>query len=200
MNAIFDMKLATQPLHIETCKTERQDISVPATQDGLSSALQQAGLSNATAIFWQVHQVTCARVEGSALFLPAGVTLRPKLLLECRIFNVERELWMQQQDGQLVGRCLIDTDGDSTSYVDSLSRLWGERSSSDVGAGWMKLIDRDRKLSMILPTASETAKYYGLVMRSYIGVHPKTAQAGYVDFRYAAIVPADADEERKGRS
>lgn len=200
MNTSFDWNLATQPLHIEACKTERQDIFVPATQDGLAAALQQAGLSDATAVFWQVHQVTFARVKGDELLLPAGVTLCPELLLECRIFRAERELWLKQRDGQLVGRCLIDSEGDGTSYVDSLSRFWGERDRADVGAGWMKLVDRDRKLSMILPAAPEDATYYGLVVRSYIGTHPQTAQAGYVDYRFAAIVPADADDERKERS
>ena len=55
----------------------------------------------------------------------------------------------------------------------------------------MTLVDRDRKLSMKIPSIGAKAKDYALVTRSYIGINKQTAQAGYTDYRFKAIIPAD---------
>jgi hypothetical protein len=50
---------------------------------------------------------------------------------------------------------------------------------------------------MKLPAIDQPAKHYALETRSYIGINERTAQAGYTDYRFKAILPADmkGDEE-----
>lgn len=57
------------------------------------------------------------------------------------------------------------------------------------------LRDRERKLKLTMPALMEPCRYVGLVTRSYIGIHEKTARAGYIDDRFLAIVPADMKGE-----
>lgn len=201
MNTNFTMKGLTQHLvlHEDGCTT-RTAVDVPATAEGLAEAIQAAGFLDAAAVCWQIHRLTFAAVRDGKLQCPDGNALRPELLLEARIFNDAAELHVKKQGNRLRGRVLTDdakTPTEPTDYVDSLARLWGKR-AGDAPADWLTLKDDDRKLALTIPAPEDTsATYYGLVTRSYVGVHPETAQAGYTDMRYVAIVPADADDARK---
>jgi len=85
----------------------------------------------------------------------------------------------------------VDDDGDDDFYVDSFSRLWGERTNS--AGDWITLTDKPRKISMTLPCTFDDKKFYGLTTRNYIGSDEATGLSGYVDYRFVAIEPADWD-------
>ena len=90
------------------------------------------------------------KFNGEKLFSTAEVT--PQYWLECRIFNEAEELHLKRVKNKFVGRYVTETAGNENFYADSFSRFWGEK-SGEVD-GFIKLLDRQRKLYMEIPSGT----------------------------------------------
>lgn len=178
-------------LTIQSGTSRVTPVSIARQKAAVTDCLQEAGFSHATVVVWQVNTIRWGKWEQGTLTFADGQEAKTALWLECRIFNEEKELHLTRQKDQLKGRLVEDGAGEATEYVDACSRFWGECKARE--AGWMTLRDDDRKLLLTVPEAEGDARFYGLVTRNYIGIHEKTAQAGYTDYRYVRIASADQD-------
>ena len=188
----MSIELARNPLRIRTGQSRTEKIVLPAEADAVRAELLRCGVQEATVILWQVACIRCGRWIKDTFEFPDDDGLDAALLLELRVFSTESELHLRREGAQLIGRFRQDGVGEPAKYIDSIARIWGER--TDDGA-WMTLTDTPRKLSLTLPIITEASPHAGLVTRSYIGTHPETGQAGYIDIRYHSITAVD---EKKG--
>ena len=178
-------------LTIQSGTSRVTPVSIARQEEAVMNYLQTEGFAHATVVVWQVNTIRWGKWEQGTLAFADGQEAKISLWLECRIFNDEKELHLTRQKNQLSGRLVEDGAGEATEYVDACSRFWGECKAC--ASGWMTLRDDDRKLSLTVPAAEGNARFYGLVTRNYIGIHEKTAQAGYTDYRYVKIASADQD-------
>ena len=152
-------------------------------------------ISEGIFVAWQVQSVTWGKFDGERLLLKDDAAPDLDDWLECRIFNRQEEIHLKRAGNNFIGRFVRDEAGTGTFYVDSFSRLWGERTSAT--GDWITLTDAPRKISMTLPCAVVDKKSYGLLTRNYIGSdaarQDATGLSGYVDYRFVAIEPADWD-------
>lgn len=208
----MSIELTKKPLEISKVRSTVETITIPLDEAALRERLQQLGVGEAVAILWQVERIRCGKWADGAFSFPDDGALRMEHVLELRIFNKDSELHLRRRNDHLAGRFRRDEAGDEEEYVDSISRLWGERVDAD--ENWITLRDADRKLELRLPVTEELEKvlkseqreksderklnFTGLVTRSYIGTHEKTGQAGYIDHRYHSIVPANMEVETDG--
>ena len=184
----MSVELTQNPLRITQGKSNAEQVTLPAAEDGVRAALEWRGMREATAVVWQVNCIRCGIWRDGAFRFADERPLDTALTRELRVFDAVGELHLRREGQELRGRFRADGTGEPAEYVDSMARFWGER--RDDGA-WMILRDSDRKLELRLPALAQPSRYAGLVTRSYIGIHAATAQAGYVDFRYLAIAAAD---------
>lgn len=184
-----DMGLAEQPLQIQQGKSNVTVVTCPLQEADICAELRKLGLQSAYVVLWQVNAIRWGKWEQGAFAFTDDKSANVNLWLELRIFNAQSELHLVRQGAKLTGRFRTDGEGKDAEYVDSLSRFWGEKKSAK--NGWLKLEDADRKLSQTVPQPQQNARFYGLVTRNYLGINEKTAQAGYQDYRYVAIAPAD---------
>ena len=179
-------------LCLQTGKTAKfPAIKLARTEAALGEKLHKLGIAEATVVLWQVQGVVWGRWKNGALELAGGAEKKPLLWLDMRVFNEEAELHLKKQGDMWLGRCLKDGEGEPVEYVDSIARFWGRKTKDEPG-GCMRLEDTARKLQLVLPQVEESAAYYGLVTRSYIG-YETTGQAGYKDCRYMRIAAADVE-------
>lgn len=181
------LELAKEPLQIHSGTCSRQTIHSKETLPLLTGQHMHDG---AAAVIWQMNRLIWGRWEQGRLRLSDNSEWDDVYVLEARIFNEAEELHVYRTGGTYTGRYVCDGQGDQAcEYADSLARLWGEAASSaQTAEGFVALIDAQRHLHMDVP-AAKGAAYYDLITRNYIGVHDQTGQAGYVDFRFKAIVP-----------
>lgn len=188
----MSMELAMKPLKIMPGKCFLENnISIALSLEALRQKLRDLSVADGFVVLWQVNCISWGKWTAGALSF-AGEAPKDGLIFELRVFNEQEELHLRKQGRMLKGRYRKDTEGEEAEYVDSVSRFWGKRDQTEDGnAGYITLKDADRKLSMELPDIGTTANYYALETRSYVGISPRTAQAGYVDYRFKAIIPAD---------
>ena len=162
-------------------------------EKAVDQILEDCHLLEGTAVFWQMHQILWGRIENGTILTADGSAVDNTYTMEARFFNEEAEIHLYFQEGQMTGRYVHDGEGEKRDYVDSASRLWG--SAREEANGFVSLIDKNRKLKMVVPV-NETAPYYALVTRNYIGYAPENGQAGYEDYRFVKIIGADMKEVR----
>ena len=185
-------ELALNPLRICAGTSSSDSCALRISAEDIVGELVRRGIQDATVILWQVDQIRCGTWRNGAFHFADERPLDAALLVELRVFDAACELRLRREDSEILGRFRQDGTGEPVEYVDSMARLMGER--EDQGA-WMTLRDRERKLKLTMPALMEPCRYVRLVTRSYIGIHEKTAQAGYIDDRFLAIVPADMKGE-----
>lgn len=178
-----------RPTEIKAGKSLIKDIAIPAAAAGLQAKLQELDFQTGLVVLWQINAISWGKWEGGQLHFPETVP-QDGLLLEVRVFNENEELHLLKQGGGFEGRYRKDGEGEEAEYIDSASRFWGRKTETqECAEGYMKLVDGDRKLQMLLPAIEAEAEYYALETRSYVGINEQTAQAGYVDYRFKAIRP-----------
>ena len=178
-----------KPTEIKAGKSLIKDIAIPASIAALQAKLQELDFQTGFFVLWQIDAISWGKWESGQLHFSKAVP-RDGLLLEVRVFNDNEELHLLKQGGSFQGRYRKDGEGAESEYIDSASRFWGRKTESqECAEGFMRLVDSDRKLQMLLPVVDEDAEYYALETRSYVGINEKTAQAGYVDYRFKAILP-----------
>ena len=123
-----------------------------------------------------------------------------KQFIEMRIFNDEEELYIGKNKIRYIKDSPADSNApekETTEYVETRSRLWGENTSyskkienfeniPEPKKGFVVLYDKERQIKMTVPYAGD-GKYYELALRSYIGYNKTTGQAGYAYYRFADI-------------
>ena len=175
-------------LKICECKKIFVPVNCEISLNDVENFIRQK-FKNQRAVFvaWQIQNIIWGKVEGGKLFSNAEIT--PQFWLECRIFNAAEELHLKRIENKLRGRYVQDTEGAGDFYVDSFSRFWGENSGAT--DGYIKLLDRQRKLFMEIPCENKNSKWYGLLTRNYISSDKTTGLSGYTDYRFVAIEPAE---------
>ena len=171
---------------IESC-TATCEISLASIKNLVNEKFQN---SRAVFVAWQFQNIFWGKYDGEKLSACAEIT--PDYWLECRIFNDNAELHLKRIENKFVGRYIKELDGKGNFYVDSFSRFWGENSNSEnLNDGYIKLLDRQRKLYMEIPCEKNKFKWYGLLTRNYIESDEHTGLSGYSDYRFVAIEPAE---------
>ena len=168
---------------IESC-TATCEISLDSIKNLVSEKFQN---SRAVFVAWQIQNIFFGKYDGAKLSARAEIT--PELWLECRIFNETAELHLKRIENKFIGRYISEVKGTGNFYADSFSRFWGEKINA--ADGYIKLLDRQRKLYMEIPCAENNSKWYGLLTRNYIESDEKTGLSGYSDYRFVAIEPAE---------
>ena len=150
---------------------------------------------DAVVILWRMQDIVWGRWQDKKLVLAdPDQSIDISLLLEIRVFNQQEEIHLVRYGEKLSGRYSMDGTGDPVCYVDSAARFWGSNESKKVQEGYAEVVDSNRKLHMRIP-CDTAAEYYALVTRNYIAVESATGQAGYNDYRFLAIIPADGGKE-----
>ncbi len=182
------LKLAKQTeLKICPCEIVSENVSCEISLDGVKNLLQKFKNQRANFVAWQIQNIIWGKYDGEKLFSNSEIT--PQFWLECRIFNETEELHLKRVENKFSGRYVTEIDGTENFYADSFSRFWGENSGA--ADGFIKLLDRQRKLYMEIPCAEKNSTWYGLLTRNYISSDEKTGLSGYSDYRFLAIEPAE---------
>ena len=174
-------------LKICSCKIVSENISCEISLNDVENFVKEK-FKNSRAVFvaWQIQNIIWGKFDGEKLFSTAEVT--PQFWLECRIFNDVEEIHLKRVENKLRGRYVTEINGAGDFYADSFSRFWGENKGA--ANGFVKLLDRQRKLFMEIPCENINAQWYGLLTRNYISSDEKTGLSGYTDYRFVAIEPA----------
>lgn len=135
-------------------------------------------------VAWQIQKIIWGKFDGEKILLKENISPNFDDILEFRIFNQREEIHLKRLGKNFVGRYIRDENGEGIFFVDSFSRLWGERKNS--ADGWTTLRDDLRKISMTIPCDGDK-KFYGLTTRNYIGNDAATGLSGYVDYRFVAL-------------
>lgn len=170
------------------CKNILERVTCEISLSDIEKILAQ-NFKNPRAVFvaWQIQNIVWGNYDGKKLSARSEIT--PEHWLECRIFNAAEELHLKRLENKFSGRYISETDGAGNFYVDSFSRFWGENTGA--ADGFIKLLDRQRKLYMEIPCENKNAAWYGLLTRNYISSDENTGLSGYSDYRFVAIEPAE---------
>lgn len=187
---MMGLELAENTLKIEQIGSTREATACALTLADLMRCLTERFSGRAFFVAWQMNGIVWGRWQDGQLALAAGGALNLQYIEELRVFNETAEIHLCRRDGKLQGRFINDTVGNPIKFVDSFSRLWGEKER--VENGYITLVDKNRKLTMTVPCDDEgEGLWYGLVTRNYIGINETTYQAGYTDYRYVGITSAE---------
>ncbi len=186
------------PLKAEKTKQEKQEKSfVFETDREFTPYIEELcrkyiSGSSAKAVAWLNHCVIFGIYEnGKITWAEDDKGISWKQFIEMRIFNDEEELYIGKNKIRYIKDSPADSNApekETTEYVETRSRLWGEKYSKkpEPKPGFVFLQDKERQIRMTVPV-TENSEYYELVLRSYIGYNEKTGQAGYAYYRYADI-------------
>ena len=171
-------------LKICPCKIISENLSCEISQIEIEKLISQK-FKNNRAIFvaWQIQNIIWGKYDGEKLFSSSEITAQ--YWQECRIFNETEELHLKRIENEMRGRYITEIDGTENFYADSFARFWGENSGNE--NGFIKLLDKQRKLFMAVPCENKNAKWYGLKTRNYISSDEETGLSGYSDYRFVAI-------------
>ena len=184
------IELALDKPKIVAGQVSRTPVQMENSKEALLEELQ--GHAPGTVVIWMMQGLVWGTWDGAALSFVDDEEVLADYWQEIRAFNENEELHLRCCGSQLTGRWLKDDGAEASEYVDAIARLWGSREEAD---GKLQLADHPRKLRLDLPVQDDmTATYYGLVTRNYIGISPVTHQAGYRDYRFVRIAPADVKE------
>ena len=175
-------------LKICPCKIISENLSCEISLNDVKKILQDK-FQKKDAIFvaWQIQNIIWGKYDGEKLLSPSEITAQ--YWQECRIFNETEELHLKRIENEMRGRYVTEIDGTGNFYADSFARFWGENSGNE--NGFIKLLDKQRKLFMAVPCENKNSKWYGLKTRNYISSDEETGLSDYSDYRFVAIEPAE---------
>lgn len=174
-------------LKICPCKIVSENVSCEISLNGVQSLLQKFTNPRADFVAWQIQNIIWGKYDNGKFFSTSEIT--PQFWIECRIFNETAELHLKRIENKFFGRYVTETEGAENFYADSFSRFWGENPGKV--NGFIKLLDRQRKLCMQIPCENKNSKWYGLLTRNYISSDETTGLSGYTDYRFVAIETAE---------
>lgn len=140
-------------------------------------------------VVWMHHAVLWGRWDGSQIHWSNNSKFDGNGIIEIRIFNTKKEVYVKCIHDEFVGYCVEDGESGETAlniqYVDSIQPLFGE--PIGLQNGFVTLADAGRKMKQIVPTI-HTGQRLGLQTRNYVTASHTTGQAGYSQYRYVDIV------------
>lgn len=191
------LKLAKENLKIQHGRSACQNVTISLSADELTAKLRELMMKPAVIVIWGTQDIVWGKwdtdgIDGIRMARPDAGT-DAALWQEIRVFNKDAELHLRRDGSTMSGRFVTDTDGEAIDYIDTFSRFWGERDSeeNDVPAGFARLIDASRKLTLTVPYGNGSASRLGLTTRNYIGFDESTGLAGYADYRFVSIDSAE---------
>lgn len=147
-------------------------------------------------VVWMHHAVLWGRWDGSQIHWSDDSKFDGNGIIEMRIFNTKKEVYVKSLNGEFVGYRVEDGEsGENTMnihYVDSIQPLFGEPIGSE--NGFVRLADIGRKMKQVVPTVHRGQRL-GLQTRNYVTASHTTGQAGYSQYRYVDIVDMGIVEE-----
>lgn len=147
-------------------------------------------------VVWMHHAVLWGRWDGSQIHWSDDSKFDGNSIIEMRIFNIKKEVYVKCLNDKFVGYLVEDGEtGENTMnihYVDSIQPLFGEPIGSQ--NDFVTLADAGRKMKQTVPT-THTGKRLGLLTRNYVTASHTTGQAGYSQYRYVDIVDVDMVKE-----
>ena len=147
-------------------------------------------------VVWMHHAVLWGRWDGSHIYWSDDSKFDGNNIIEARIFNTKKEVYVKYLNDGLVGYSVEDGEsGENTMnihYVDSIQPLFGE--PIDSKNGFVTLADTGRKMKQVVPTVHRGQRL-GLKTRNYVTASHTTGQAGYSQYRYVDIVDMGMVEE-----
>lgn len=188
----MSIELAKQPLKIREGSCLIEKVKGEATEKTIHDWIKKYFPEEAEIVIWQMQSVVWGISQEGNITLSDSSEMDCGIILEARIFNKKAELHIVRVGNLFVGRYISDDGQQKIKYVDSLARLWGEKSEKQ--GLFVKLEDKNRKLALVVPCLEE-ATFYGLVTRNYIGYAEQNGQAGYVDYRYVQITSAEGGKQ-----
>ena len=143
-------------------------------------------------VVWMHHAVLWGRWDGSHIHWSDDSKFDGNNIIEARIFNTKKEVYVKYLNDGLVGYSVEDGEsgesGENTMnihYVDSIQPLFGE--PIDSKNGFVTLADTGRKMKQVVPTVHRGQRL-GLQTRNYVTASHITGQVGYSQYRYVDIV------------
>ena len=171
------------------------------TSEGIASYIEKYVKEGELIVITTSHVWLGIWKDGKATFHPkAEDPLNPDSLLNFRVFNADKELYMWRKGiKRFEGRIRIDSEGSSTEVIEVEHVLWGTKSDRLEGK-WTK-ISEDRGTEIILPyefslhqkTEMNRKRRVKLITRYYID-YIESIQAGYVDSRFTKILIPKKEE------
>lgn len=178
---------------INLLQVGKSNVQIEKKVSSFAEALDEYANDNYIAVVHCVNEIKFGYYKNKQFYFADDKSLEEKYILQARLFNQDKELLLQRKENTFLVRFINDNsenDYDNKNemeYVDSKSPLFGDRDTkAKLPQGFVRLVEKGRKLSMIIPT-DEVAKKYLLKTRSYIGYDEKTGQAGYKFWRYLAL-------------
>ncbi len=192
----MSLETAKVGLVLKKCTGRVKQISSRISKkEDMEALLRENMAGDALVVLWLMHGIVWGKWKGGALSLKPDENVTPEEAAaseywqELRVFNEDEELHLRRVDDAFTGRYRRDEGQDGpNAYVDSFSRLWGEKQS--IADGYVTLVDSSRKLRLVVPTEDD-ARWYGLQTRNYIGSDEDTGLSGYIDYRFVHIASAE---------
>ena len=182
------MDLAKQALKITHGQSSCQPVRVALSLDAVTAKAAELMPEPACAVLWEMQDIVWGKWDGHSFYWTKEDVCADDWQ-EIRIFHADGELHLRRSGGELVGRFITDGKGGNTDYIDSFSRLWGERDEKQesVPDGFVHLYDASRKIKMTVPCEDGESPWLGLTTRNYIGSDAETGLSGYTDYRFVGI-------------
>ena len=179
-------------LKICPCEIVSENVTCEISLSGIENLIKENFKNqHANFVAWQIQNIIWGKYDSGEFVTLADIT--PQFWLECRIFNENEELHLKRVENKFSGRYVTETEGTDNFYADSFSRFWGENSGA--ADGFIKLLDKQRKLYMEIPCENNNSKWYGLLTRNYISSDEKTGLSGYTDYRFVSIESAEEGDD-----
>lgn len=189
----MSLETAKNPLQIKTdCISTVCEVRIETdAPDAVERKMAEHILADGKIVIWQMDRIIFGRWQSGHIALASGETIQPEFWQELRIFNENEELHLRRVRKGFRGRYRKDepAQGGCCPYVDSFSRFWGTANDTPKD-GYATLIDEQRKLRLVIPVEDESADWYGLETRNYIGSDKETGLSGYIDYRFVHIASA----------
>jgi CRISPR-associated protein (TIGR03984 family) len=133
---------------------------------------------------WLFDKQLSGKVENGTLIFEANGGIDTNDIIELRIFNEHKELYLIKVNNIFKGRIRIDEEGSSVDKVDVENILWGKVSENSEAIS--TLVDA-RGTKLTIPGDFTTNTQVKVVIRNYIGQN-EIGMAGYVDARFVEFI------------
>lgn len=148
-----------------------------------------AQIKDGLVVCWLHYELLFGRITNGAVSFP-NVEALPNIdkhLVRLRAFNKDKELHLWRSGQDVKGRLRVDTEGDTTDYIETDLYLWGNPADG-APEGYVHLKE-ERGWDAVVPFDGTLPKngVLRLATRNYIGYDEETCQAGYVDSRFVSI-------------
>jgi len=141
-------------------------------------------ISTGYIVVWLNYAIFIGKIEDREFIFHNGLIPDLSHLLQLRVFNKEKEIFIWRSSLAYKYRIRVDNDGEDTVVIDAEQVLWGTH-SRNLGGDFSEIYE-DRGIKLIIPFKDlnlNPDKRLILKTRNYIR-HNEIGQAGFVDSRF----------------